>query len=172
MHAIRLSFLFLALFFAACHHDDTSPSNSSIDIIKLKSYATKPGSKAIAEESVVLSDTILVRYADILYYERATHRFYLTPKATAFLNSVGPEKLHGKPFAIAINQKPLYTGYFWAAFSSSICDWVYIDPIMVDGYNFIEVRLGYPWLSPEMQIPDKRNDARLLDVLAADGKLR
>jgi hypothetical protein len=85
---------------------------------------------------------------------------------------VGPEKLHGKPFAIAINQKPLYTGYFWAAFSSSICDWVYIDPIMVDGYNFIEVRLGYPWLSPEMQIPDKRNDARLLDVLAADGKLR
>ena len=166
-------FLFAILpIIISCKHDEQLPSNHKIEFILLDSYETKTGSKAIIESSIVLNDSSLIEYSDITAYDPENHRFFLTSSSNQALAKMGSEKLHGRAFALAINREPVYTGYFWAAFSSSICDWVNVDPLSFASSNFLEVKLGYPWYSPEMQIPDNRNDQILLDILQQDGKLK
>lgn len=155
----------------SCKHDEQLPSNHKIEFILLDSYETKMGSKAIIESSIILNDSSLIEYADINTYDPETHRFSLTASANQALAKIGSEKLHGRAFALTLDREIVYTGYFWAAFSSSICDWVYVDPLSFANNSFFEVKLGYPWYSPEMQIPDNRNNSELLEILQQDGKL-
>jgi hypothetical protein len=172
MKIIKFYILFFIPLLIACKHDEQLPSNQKVEFILLDSYETKLGSKAILESSIILNDSSLIEYSDITAYDPETHRFFLTASANQALAKIGSEKLHGKAFALTINREPVYTGYFWAAFSSSICDWVNVDPLSFANTTFFEVKLGYPWYSPEMQIPDNRNDQILLDILQQDGKLK
>jgi hypothetical protein len=172
MKTIKILFLIFIPLLIACKHDEQLPSNQKVEFILLDSYETKMGSKAILKNSIVLNDSSLIEYAGISTYDSETYRFFLTAEAKQALIDFGPERLHGKAFALTINRKAVYTGYFWALFSSSICDWVYIDPLMFPETDFLEVKLGYPWYSPEMQIPDDRNNEELLKILEKDGKLQ
>ena len=51
------------------------------------------------------------------------------------------------------------------------CDWVVIDPIMINDKNEMVVRLGYPGPVEGISIPDKRNDPQLLEIFRQDNKL-
>lgn len=172
MKSFKVLLFVILPFLVCCKHDEQQPSNQQVEFILLDSYETKMGSKAILESSIILNDSSLIEYDDITAYDPETHRFFLSTSANQALAKIGSEKLHGRAFALTINREPVYTGYFWAAFSSSICDWVNIDPLSFASLNFLEVKLGYPWYSPEMQIPDNRNDQILLNILQQDGKLK
>jgi hypothetical protein len=78
---------------------------------------------------------------------------------------------HRLAFAVTANDSIVYTGYFWASFSSTPCDWVVIDPLAVSSSEILPVRLGYPGLLPEYQIPDKRNAPRIIQIFKDGNKL-
>ncbi|WP_031525760.1 hypothetical protein [Dyadobacter crusticola] len=67
------------------------------------------------------------------------------------LNKTGIEKIRkltnvqisrGRPFAICINRKPVFGGYFWQSFSSYSCDWIVIPLDFASGE--LSILNGYP----------------------------
>jgi len=66
----------------------------------------------------------------------------------------------------------IYTGYFWPSYSSVSCDWVIIDPLSVYSGNKIHVILSYPGQNAGVNIPDKRNDSRIIQIFQKDHKLK
>jgi hypothetical protein len=172
MKIISLLLLLLFFTFTGCRKDQEKlPSNSRVEFYLLKSFARNPGSAAIIEGSSIMSDTALIQYKDILWYNPREYTFKVSAKTAHWLNDQYA-LTHGKPFALAIDRKIIYTGYFWASFSSSGCDWVVIDPLNISGENELKVRLGYPGILPGMSIPDNRNNTQLLETLSLDGKLK
>jgi len=118
-----------------------------------------------------LADQPLLGVSDIIAYTQATHEIELT--------SAGYEAVHslvvptsGKAFAVCVDGQPIYTGAFWAAYSSQSWDGVTIDPILVTKERpVIRIVLGYPAKS-FFSGSDPRSDQRVLQALQQEGKLR
>jgi len=104
-------------------------------------------------------------------YNSNTYTFTLTESLAKRLNDFNNNHIHGTPFAVVIDEKIIYTGYFWCGFSSATVDWVTIDPLNYSGKNQFKVSLGYPGLIRGDYIPDNRNDDRIIDLLRRDNKL-
>jgi len=165
--------LLCCLIAAGCKNNPyVAASGSEIEIYLLKSYTKVTGTDAINTSSVILEDTPLIRYADILWYDSVAHTFKITEAPAKWLNDFQTNHSHGKAFAVTIDRKILYTGYFWAAFSSASCNWITIDPLNYSGKNELRVSIGYPGLMPGVTIPDHRNDKELMEILEADNKLK
>ena len=147
-------------------------SDSSIEIYLLKSYTKVAGTDAINTSSVLLEESPLIKYGDILWYDSTNYTFKISEAPAKWLNDTQTSHSHGKAFAVTIDKKILYTGYFWAGFSSASCNWITIDPLNYSGRNELRVSIGYPGLLPGANIPDHRNDKELLDLLEADKKLK
>ncbi len=79
--------------------------------------------------------------------------------------------VNGLAFAITADNTIIYTGYFWPSYSSASCNWVVIDPVMINVGNKIMVKLGYPGAVQGQAIPDKRNDNRIISIFESDHKL-
>jgi hypothetical protein len=152
-------------------NNDLTESRGEIEFYLLKSYIKGPAGYAISNNSIILNDSALIKYEDIIWYDPKNHTFRISDQTANWLNDFEHNHIHGRPFAITINKKIIYTGYFWAGFSSSICDWIVIDPLNYGGRNELSVRIGYPGLMPGMNIPDKRNDKEMLGILKSDNKL-
>jgi len=162
--------LFMMIPGAFACNDDAIPGDS-VDFYALTDYQTQGPSMKIIESSVILSDSLIIPYNEIIYYRSKTHTFFITEHLSDILSDFEEHPLGRKPFAVVADGELIYTGYFWYGFMSSGCDWVVIDPIDYSGENKITVRLGYPGLIDGDQIPDKRNDPRLLRILKKDRKL-
>ena len=171
---------FLVLFLLFCcwipsgckKGNDTPESGKKIEFYLLKSYAKVAGSDAIAASSMVLNDTALIKYGDILWYDTVNYTFKITDAPAKWLNDFQHNQSHGKAFAVTVDKRILYTGYFWAGFSSASCNWIVVDPLNYSGKNELTVRIGYPGLMAGTTIPDHRNDTELLEILQADKKLK
>ena len=98
--------------------NDEPKSGKELEFYLLKSFEHRPFSYAIIDSTVILSDTALINYDDIIYYDFMNHVFKISEKAADWLNDFEQNKTHGRPFAVTINKKIVYTGYFWAGFSS------------------------------------------------------
>jgi len=162
-------FSLVILYTSAC--EDQELPEHSIDFYAISDYRTQENSMKIIESSVVLSDSVIIAYDDILFYRPESHTFFITEHLSDILSDWENHPLARKPFAVKAGKELVYTGYFWYGFMSSGCDWVVIDPIDYSGENKITVRQGYPGLIDGDQIPDKRNDPWLLEILRRDGKL-
>jgi hypothetical protein len=125
----------------------------------------------IINSTVKLSDSIIIRYDDILSYNPNNYTFTVTKYLADKLNAFENNHIHGTPFAVTVDREIIYTGYFWAGLSSSSVDWVTIDPLNYSGKNQLRVQLGYPGLFEGDFIPDDRNDERILRILRRDSKL-
>lgn len=170
MRTVTLLLLLCSFIPTSCKKE-TTKSGKEIEIYLLKSYIRETNG-SISNNSLVLEDNALVKYVDILWYDSDTHIFKISSKTANWLNDFEHNQIHGKAFAVAINKDIIYTGYFWASFSSSSCSWVVIDPLNHGGNNELSVKLGYPGLIQGIIIPDNRNDNRLLEILRLDNKLK
>lgn len=150
----------------------TTNADSKIEIYLLKFYTKVAGKDAISANSIVLEDSPLIKYAEILWYDPANYTFKIAEAPAKWLNDFQTNHSHGKAFAVTIDRKILYTGYFWAGFSSASCNWIVVDPLNYAGKNELTVRIGYPGLMAGTTIPDNRNNAELLEILKADKKLK
>lgn len=167
---ITLLTLFISIYFISCEKDNT-PSNAEVEFYLLSSFNTKNGTCKIIDSSVIMSDTALIKYDEFFSYDMGDYSFKVSDRIADWLNDFENNRIHSCAFALTIDKEIIYTGYFWAGFSSAMCDWIVIDPLNYSGKNELTVKLGYPGLVVGDTIPDKRNDKRLLDVLRMDNKL-
>ena len=79
--------------------------------------------------------------------------------------------VHGMAFGIVVNNELIYTGWFWPGYSSMSCDWIVIDPLSLWNDNILKINLGYASSIPATEIPDRRNDPKLLSVFMVNGRL-
>lgn len=157
--------LIVALFLGSCSKYNTD-INGDVEIYILSTYQTRDPGSAILIDGMELSRSPIISYDELLKYNSRTYQFSVP---TSTIDKL--EDKFGSAFAITINKEVIYTGYFWAAYSSSTVDWVTIDILGGLRKDRLEVSLGYPGMMIEWDIPDKRNDRRILSVFARDGKL-
>ena len=124
----------------------------------------------IDESTIVPEESPIIGYEDILSYDTRNHAFKISSSAQERLK--GKESnIHSRPFVLVADKEYIYTGYFWASYSSAICPWLTIDPIHAQYAGELRIELGYPWMMEGMSIPDRRNDVRILSILRHDRKL-
>jgi len=167
---LSISVVFALLLFTGC----TKPANvlfpsDGVEIYLLKSFETVGMSKKINEGSVVLNTSPLVRYSDIYSYDAVEHAFSINDRAVDAIKNV-KHSVFGVAFALTVDGRVVYTGYFWPSYSSATCDWITIDPFVSEYTKKLKVYLGYPgdWAGVE----DRRNDERIITVLQRDKKLK
>jgi hypothetical protein len=162
-----LALISLILIAFACEdYHYSAPPGDSLEFYLMSGFQRQTNSYKIINSTVKLSDSIIIRYDDILSYNPHNYTFTITKSLADRLDN-----LHGTPFAVTVEKQIIYTGYFWAGFSSSMVDWITIDPLNYSGKNQLRVQLGYPGLVEGDFIPDNRNDERILEVLKRDFKL-
>ena len=160
----------IGLIFNSCEKNNLDSVEGNVEFYLLESYQTIGNSCQIDESTVVTKAEPLIRYADLISYDPDHHVFDISGEANAAIRNMH-YPVTGIAFAIKANNILIYTGYFWPGYSSLGCSWITIDPIMVDVGNTIEVKLGYPGLIEGEEIPDKRNDQRILNIFKRDHKL-
>ncbi len=166
-------FLLVWITFSSCQlFDINAPNSGKVDIYLLKYWQKAQDSERIMEEKPIeLYDEPLISYDEIIFYDQEDQSFKL--KGSACQKIIKMDNFgHRVAFAVTANDSIIYTGYFWAAFSSSICDWVVIDPLSVHASDIMPVRLGYPGFLPEFNIPDKRNDPAIIQIFKDSKKLK
>ena len=118
-----------------------------------------------------LEDEPILSINDIVSYARATHEIGLTASGYERIHSLSVPTT-GVAFAVCVNGEPVYSGAFWAGYSSQSFDGIVIDPIYAtQNHPVIQIQLGYP--GPEFfRGDDPRSDPRILRALEQAGKLR
>ena len=169
---MRLLILTLAIFTilsVSCEKKKTIPEGG-IHIYLLSNHESLDPLWEIDDSTFLLEEYPIIGYEDILSYDPKNHTFKISSAAQESLKGY-ESNIHSRPFVLVANKENIYTGYFWAAYSSAICPWVNIDPIHAQYAGELRIALGYPWLMEGMSIPDQRNDGRILNILRQDGKL-
>ncbi len=158
--------------FASCEkYQSVRQPGTGLEFYLIKDFQRVGTSAKIINSTVTLSDSVIIYYDEIISYDSDTYTFTVTESCANKLNDFKNNHIHGTPFAVTVDKEIIYTGYFWCGFSSSMVDWVTIDPLNYSGKNRLRVSLGYPGLIQGDYIPDNRNDYRILDILKKDGKL-
>jgi len=167
---ILITLVLLAGLAFACEKEDDTPAGKRVDIYRLAEYKTPEGSCRIIDSTVALDDSIVVPFEQIVSYNKTSHAFKVTSQIAERLNDSREDPIHGTAFAVTVDQEMIYTGWFWAGYSSASCDWVTIDPLNYGNRNELEVKLGYPGSFDG--VPDRRNDRKILEVFRLQGKLK
>lgn len=145
-------------------------NGNRLDFYILESFETINESLEIDETTVVISSERVIPYESIKSYNKSNRTFNVTQSVIDNLQQ-NANKYFRKAFALTIENKIIYTGYFWYGYASSICDRITIDPILLNGKNGLRVNLGYPGDSFTTVSTDNRNDDRIMRILQKDGKL-
>lgn len=164
--------LIFLLFSAGCEkYQYIRQTGYGLEFYYISDFQKINGTSKIINSTVKLSDSVIIHYDEIISYEPDSYTFTVSEYIADKLDDFRSNPIHGKAFAVTINKQLIYTGYFWASYSSSMVDWITIDPLNYGGRNKLQVQLGYPGLILGDYIPDNRNDRRILDFLEKDGKL-
>jgi len=169
MRLLLVSIAFLSVLSVSCENKNTI-DEGGIYIYLLADHESLDPLWEIDESTIVPEEKPIIQYEDILSYDSKSHTFKISSAAQESFKGT-ESSIHSRPFVLVANNEYIYTGYFWAAYSSAICPWLTIDPIHAQYAGELRIALGYPWLMEDMSIPDRRNDGRILNILRQDGKL-
>lgn len=133
-------------------------------------YDTVEGSPEIDVATLVLEERPILSYADLKSYNAKDYYFKLTDAARERIEGM-EHSVAGTAFAVTANEEVVYTGYFLPSYSSLAMQWIVIDPIFWHLSNRMYVNLGYPGSMEGEEIPDLRNDDRILGIFRRDGNL-
>jgi len=167
-----LILVLLGMSLFSCDKLEDKPEGE-VEICLLESFELDGGefSSAIDESTAVPESRPFIPYSGIKSYHRADHAFKLTD---AYRDTVINTGFPVSPtaFGVYANGELIYTGYFIPAYSSVGCAWTTIDPLFVSSGNRLDVKLGYPAPFEGVDVPDRRNDPRILAIFDRDGKLK
>jgi hypothetical protein len=165
-------FFIIGLTSGSCQQEqDIDPANGNVELFLLEYFETIESTYSQIDETTVRANAFpLLNYNDFISYNSKEYIFRLTESAKIKIENLD-HRVQGLAFAIKAGNELVYTGYFWPGYSSMSCDWVVIDPVMINEENEMAVRLGYPGPAHGITIPDKRNDPQLLDIFRRDNKL-
>ncbi len=116
---------------------------------------------------IALPDKPLITYNDILGYDTAKH--ILTIKKTVLDSLDFP-----RAWVVTVDRKPVYGGWTFYNYMSSVCPWVCIvpnDSIDKLSAGQLKIRLGYP-NKDYFEGSDPRNNDLLLKRLISDKKIK
>ena len=157
---------------AHCSQKEELPATQGkVELYLLESFETTGNNYfQIDESSVITEASAFLEFQDLLSYHPNEYYFTISEDA---INKIGnmDYSVHGIPFGIIVNNELIYTGYFWPSYSSMSCDWIVIDPISLFNDNKLKVNLGYASSIPLTEIPDRRNDPKLLSVFRVNRRL-
>lgn len=157
------------LFFSSCEKNKEL-LEGQVELYLLNSFKTLNNSCQIDESTAVANKEPLLAYSDMVSYDTKTYSFRLSNNGKQVIIDKG-QNIHGNAFAVFANNELIYTGYFWAGFSSSSCQWIVTDPMHLPLSDEMKMNLGYPGQIDGIFIPDNRNDPRILAIFRKDGKL-
>ncbi|MDX2430512.1 MAG: hypothetical protein QNK35_06245 [Bacteroides sp.] len=170
-----LSYILLGftLLFSACDKDDGESSGDvtgEVELFLLDSYELVNETPEIDPASVVLKEDPLLRYSDLKSYNAKDYFFKVTDAARERLEEM-EHSVSGVAFGVTADGVLIYTGYFVPSYSSFSVQWIVIDPVFWHSSNRIYVNLGYPGAFEGVEIPDLRNDERILKIFRRDRNL-
>jgi len=144
--------------------------NGEVEFYLLESFDTLNDSAKIDVEAAITKTTPYIKYSELLSYNKSKFEFELSSSA---INKIKNRSYStsGPGFAIKIDNRIIYAGYFWPSLSSATCDWIIINPLVLYNGNKLTVKLGYPNESFSKVTNDPRNDSRILDIFERDKKL-
>jgi hypothetical protein len=154
----------------ACQPDETVIPEGEVTIHLLTSFETTGNSCRIDGASAQWDSNALLNYEDLENYDVENYAFKLSEEAIDIIDNMD-HNVQGVGFVLLADEAPIYTGYFWPAYSSMSCDWLTADPLMVEMTGELRMRLGYPGQATDGSIPDLRNEKIILDIFRRDGKL-
>jgi hypothetical protein len=170
-------YLFLALLFVgtliSCDKNESDPTGDIPGEVKfylIDAYETVDETPEIDFGTVVLNEDPLLYYSDLKAYNAREFFFKLTDGARDKIENM-EHSVGGIAFAVTADEELVYTGYFVPSYSSISMQWVVIDPTFWHFTNRMYVNLGYPGQVEGVEIPDLRNDERILRIFRRDGKL-
>ena len=82
-----------------------------------------------------------------------------------------PIKAEGIPFVVCVGEQRIYSGAFWTPVSSISYNGVVIMEPYDETQTTIQIALGYP-VADIFTGPDPRADARIIQALEKDEKLK
>ncbi len=164
---LTIIFFGINLILSGCDKEETNNIKGiDVELYLIESYETTDILYQINENSVITETRPLLYYSDFLSYDSNNYIFVISEESKNRIENL-EHSVHGIPFALKVDNEIIYTGYFLPSYSSLIFDWIIVDPIAIDYYNGIKVKLGF--LGSE--IPDRRNDNKILNVFRRDNKL-
>jgi hypothetical protein len=163
---------FLIIILTHCSQKEELPATQGkVELYLLESFETTGEHFfQIDESSVITEGNPFLAFQDLLTYHPNEYYFTISENAINKIENMD-HSVHGVAFGIVVNNELIYTGYFWPSYSSMSCDWPVIDPFSLFNDNRLKVNLGYASSIPPTEIPDRRNDPRILAVFDKDGKL-
>jgi hypothetical protein len=164
--------VFLIIILTHCSQKEELPATQGkVELYLLESFETTGDHYfQIDETSAITEASPLLEFKDLLSYHPNEHFFTISEEAKQKIENLD-HSVHGLAFGIIVNDELIYTGYFWPSYSSLSCDWIVIDPVTLSKDNKLKVNLGYASSIPEIEVPDRRNDPRLLSVFRVNRRL-
>jgi len=117
-------------------------------------------------DTIVLSDTPILRYNDLKRYDTLNHKLTLGISHDSL--KIGNASVYGQMFAVTIDKEPIYCGFKWPVISSIPCNWVFIEEPYYNLDSLDDKEIVIRFIS--QQYADPRLDNRIIDRLKEDGK--
>ncbi len=164
-----ISFLFFALFLAACAFKTAEPSGEFA--IYLPAEQMSGGEILTADLSKLrLKQPALIAANEIVAYAPGSHNLQLKPEAVERL-AIMKAPMNGIGFVACLGKTPIFAGAIWTPLSSLSFEGVTIQTPLGVSSTQVHLYSGYP--SVDDPLPnDPRDDPRLLQALKLVGKLR
>jgi hypothetical protein len=162
-----LYFLTIAIICLSCKKENAK-GGDTVEVYLFKRSQLVTGKCQIDPLLSVLQDTAIIKNQDILEYSQSNYQFKLTDLAIQKVKTF-PDFTS---FAVTVDRKVIYYGFFKPSISSSSCDHSITMDLDRTSGNKIDLRLGYPSLMQGVTIDDERNNSKLIATLRNQGKLK
>ena len=159
--------LTLSTIFFSCKKD-TTKAGEKVEIYILKTYKTVVGKCQVDPSTAVLQNTPTVTNDDIIEYSPTAYTFKLSDNAIEKIKNLKDFAA----FAVTVDKRLIYYGFFKPGYSSSSCDHSITMDIAWAANDKILMSLGYPGPMQSITIADERNNPLLIATLQAQGKLK
>ncbi len=118
---------------------------------------------------IQLEDEPVIAMDELISYTRETHELEVKPSAFARIKELDVP-VHGRPFAVCLGRKVVYTGAFWTPISSVGFSGIIIMKPLTENET-LQLAPGYPSDS-FYRGNDPRNNTEIFAALEKVGKLR
>jgi hypothetical protein len=149
--------------------EPTSADGFSIYLIAQKISADQLASVRLGD--LELASQPILSGSDIIRYSKETHEIELMASAAERIQRLYVPT-SGRPFVVCVGREPIYSGAFWALYSSQSFDGIVIETTLVtQDHPSLRIQLGYP-ASEFFTGKDYRSDPRILRALERAGRLK
>jgi hypothetical protein len=163
------SSILILILLASCREKQANISGNEFSIYLLAGEVSPE--KIDLTKPLELAVNPLISVKDMVNYDKATHEIQLTESGYEIMHNL-TVPTQGKAFAVCVNGEIIYTGAFWAPYSSQSFGGIVIDPFQATKENpIIQITLGYPGQT-FFEGEDSRADARIMQALEKIGKLK